>query len=63
MKKFCIHCGHEEDGHHEYEPAMPPGCVCHPGDWGGDVPPPCSEYQGDGAQHCRRCEHDRECHK
>lgn len=63
MRKVCKHCGLPEEDHHDYEPAMPDGCVCNPGEWGVNVPDPCHEYQGDGEQYCKRCQHDKACHK
>lgn len=64
MSKVCIHCGRAEDDHHEFEAkAMPPGCVCPPGEWRDDVPAPCAEYQGDKWGQCARCEHDKACHR
>lgn len=55
----CPHCGQPyEDG----KPTMPPGCVCPPGEWDGEVSPVCAQYVGDGDQACRTCEHDRACH-
>ena len=63
MQKVCKHCGKPEAEHHDYEPTMPEGCVCDPGEWGDNVTEPCEEYQGEGGQYCKRCEHDKACHK
>ena len=62
MLKVCKHCGLPEWAHHDYEPSMPDGCVCDPGEWGDEVRVPCAEYLGDGQQYCTRCEHDSACH-
>lgn len=61
--KMCKHCGGAEEDHHDYEPSMPDGCVCSPGEWGDVVTDPCEEYQGNGSEYCLRCEHDKACHK
>jgi hypothetical protein len=63
MDRICKHCGLPEESHHDFELRMPNGCQCDPFEWGGNIPIPCDAYQGDGAQHCVRCEHDRACHK
>lgn len=64
MLRFCMHCGKPESEHHEFEAAfqMPAGCVCDPGEWSDNVPPPCDKYDGDGNQYCLTCEHDNACH-
>lgn len=62
----CKHCGRPEDEHCIYSPVLvPPGCVCDVKTWDRtiDIPPVCEAYQGDGTEYCRRCEHDRACHK
>ena len=59
----CAVCGREKVEHHEYNPSMPPGCVCEPGEWDDEVPSPCDEYcASDIGNHCLTCEHDKECH-
>lgn len=59
----CKVCGEPESAHHDFEPKMPEWCVCDYGVWGDHVSDVCADYQGDGNQYCRKCEHDRECHK
>lgn len=55
----CPHC---------HERLNPPrkhvGCVCDAWEWcdPGNIPPPCSEYVGDGSQFCAKCEHEKACH-
>ena len=61
-RKVCKHCGGAEEAHHDYEPSMPDGCVCPPGEWGRTVTDVCREYIGSGSD-CERCQHDEECHK
>ena len=63
MRKFCKHCGLEENEHHDFEATMPDGCVCPPNEWVDTVPQPCDAYEGDGVSNCTKCEHDAECHK
>lgn len=64
MRKVCIRCGLPEDQHHDYEPSMPDGCVCAPGEWGDDVQEVCDKYVAtSGGAYCARCEHDEVCHK
>jgi len=62
MKKVCKHCRLPADQHHEYEPVMPPGCQCDPGEWGDTVLDVCDRHQGNG-EYCERCEHDQACHQ
>lgn len=62
MLKLCLVCGLRAEAHHIFAPAMPPGCVCDPGEWGEDVREPCEHYVGNGNEYCRRCEHDAGCH-
>lgn len=62
-RRICRYCGLHEEQHHDFEPSMPEGCVCYPGEWEDEVPDPCSEYQGDGKQRCLVCEHDFACHR
>jgi hypothetical protein len=65
--KLCRICGKSEDDHHAFDPVeLPPGCVCDPGTWGESwkkLPPVCDKYDGDGVENCKKCEHDKECHK
>jgi hypothetical protein len=61
--KVCKCCGLPESSHHEFEPQMPDGCICDPGEWGDNVRQPCHEYVGDGVSYCATCEHDKECHQ
>ena len=62
-RKVCKHCGGTKEAHHDYEPSMPEGCECNPGEWGDTVNDICAEYQGNGITVCAKCEHDEECHK
>ena len=57
----CAICGESEDAHHEFQPKMPEGCKCNPGEWDEYVPV-CDVFSGDGRR-CDRCEHDKACHK
>jgi hypothetical protein len=65
---LCKICGKHRDEHHDFvlEIVMPAGCVCDPMTWyGGEVQPVCDQYVpslGDGSC-CKKCEHDKECHK
>lgn len=58
----CVRCGRPEDEHCEFEPAMPPGCLCPHGEWGNYVTDVCDGFEGPGPR-CERCEHDPECHR
>ena len=59
----CKHCGKHREDHHDFEPEMPPGCVCDPGTWdGGSARPACERFEGDADQYCETCEHDAACH-
>ena len=62
-KIVCMHCGRQEDDHCVFEPSMPVGCVCPPGEWGEYVEDVCSEFVGAPGERCSRCEHDHECHR
>lgn len=62
-KQICAICGRYEEDHHDFEPSMPEGCQCDPGEWGSMVPDPCAEFHGKEGQHCSRCEHDAHCHR
>jgi|GEM_PF-4571379 len=47
---------------------MPETCRCDPRDWGGRVGKICDEYHPGvdnymGEPVCKKCEHDKECHK
>ena len=44
--------------------ANPEDCVCEPLSWFGQMKPICNDYHSDeGSDQCRRCEHDKGCHK
>ena len=45
--------------------AVPPeDCVCEPLSWFGEMKPICDDYLSDeGHSQCKRCEHDKGCHK
>ncbi|GEM_PF-2811499 len=56
----CPHC------HERLTPyTKPDGCVCDPIEYRDpeNIPPVCSQYNGDGECNCFTCEHDLECHK
>lgn len=56
----CPHC------HERLTPyTKPDGCVCDPAEYWNpeNIPPVCSQYNGDGDCNCFTCEHDLECHK
>ena len=63
--RICKICGLPEEDHHIPEwMEVPEGCICASLEWDTDrIPPICDEYQGNGIQSCRRCEHDIGCHK
>lgn len=66
MKKVCWICGNEESMHHEPDyVAVPDSCHCDLGTWEKlpKIPEPCEAFQGQEGKPCRRCEHDKECHK
>jgi hypothetical protein len=66
MKILCKHCGREEHEHHEFEPKMPDGCVCDPGEWLYSVSEICDHfdpYDSKESEICIHCEHERGCHK
>lgn len=64
--RICKICGEKEDEHHAPDwLEIPDGCVCDWGTWDFDMailPPVCNEYQGDGKENCRTCEHNKDCH-
>ena len=62
-----------EENHHEPDWIDKPGtCVCDVFTWDLDkiwdldklkiIPPACNNYDGDGEQNCKNCEHDERCH-
>ena len=66
---ICKYCDGTPEAHHDFEPKMPPGCVCSPVEWmsllDGTIPMPCGKFTShyevpDGV--CGTCEHDRACH-
>lgn len=63
MKILCAHCGLPEDDHCHFRPAMPDGCICPYGTWGGDVDDICHAYKGSGESYCETCAHNKECHR
>lgn len=62
----CKHCDGTPEAHHDFEPKMPPGCVCDPFEWlafGEDLmTPPCDSFEGEAGDTCFTCDHDRACH-
>ena len=60
--KLCRACGLEEADHHDFDPAVPDGCVCDPGEYVGALPAICATFVGTTGQNCATCEHDEECH-
>ena len=58
----CLHCGAPEDEHCEFEPKMPDGCQCAPGEWGEYVLDVCKSFAGAPGGICSTCEHDEACH-
>ncbi|KKW13215.1 MAG: hypothetical protein UY48_C0003G0037 [Candidatus Gottesmanbacteria bacterium GW2011_GWB1_49_7] len=64
MSRTCIHCGLLESDHCIFQAmVVPPGCVCNPGEWDREIPPPCEVYVGTPPRCCDTCEHDQECHQ
>ncbi len=66
--KVCKICGVQEDEHHEPDwLEIPDGCVCDWREWNYEdkttLTPVCEEHQGDPKRNCKRCEHDKACHK
>lgn len=66
----CAICGRPENEHHEFERKVPPGCVCAPHEWDGEIDPPCDDYiplGGPATSYqppiCERCSHDKACHR
>lgn len=69
--RICKICGELESNHHEPDwitITMPEGCVCDFRTWdykrkSFKTSPACAEYMGNGEENCKKCEHDKECHK
>ena len=62
----CKHCDGTPEAHHDFEPKMPPGCVCQPVEWlsliDGSIKMPCERFVPSADETCARCEHDKGCH-
>lgn len=63
MKMVCKLCGKPEEDHCVFEPMMPEGCICDPGEWSGEINMVCDQFVGDKKYPCRVCEHDYQCHR
>lgn len=60
--KLCRHCGALEAAHHVFDPIMPSGCQCDPGEWDGVMNAVCGTFVGEAGKYCEECEHDESCH-
>jgi len=59
----CKHCGLPESEHHQFERAMPNGCVCKPGWWIDEPGEVCNSYVSGWSGTCKTCSHEKECHR
>jgi hypothetical protein len=72
---ICKICGGREDEHHAYESDViiaPDNCVCFDSEWRSlynkdgvrYIPDVCDSFEPySGGLECKRCSHDKECHK